>query len=47
MSCKDCEAEQAFIEKAAYLRIGSGNVMIVGCKKHVKQLIDGYNKGSR
>lgn len=36
MSCKYCE--ESPIE--TYVRIGNGNVMIVGCVKHLRELID-------
>lgn len=36
MSCKNCEENP--IE--TYVRIGNGNVMIVGCIKHLRELIE-------
>lgn len=36
MSCKICEKNP--IE--SYVRIGNGNVKIVGCEKHLRELID-------
>lgn len=35
MSCKNCEENP--IE--TYVRIGTGNVMIVGCVEHLRELI--------
>lgn len=35
MSCKNCEENP--IE--TYVRIGNGNVMIVGCEQHLRELI--------
>lgn len=35
MSCKNCEENP--IE--TYVRVGNGNVMIVGCEKHLRELI--------
>lgn len=36
MSCKNCEENPV----ESYVRIGNGNVMIVGCVKHLRELID-------
>lgn len=36
MSCKDCEENPV----ESYVRIGNGNVMIVGCVKHLRELIE-------
>ena len=35
MSCKNCEENPV----ETYVRIGNGNVMIVGCVKHLRELI--------
>jgi len=35
MSCKNCE--ESPIE--TYVRVGNGNVRIVGCEKHLRELI--------
>jgi hypothetical protein len=44
MSCADCEAAQYVgpydDPKAYYVRVGTGNLMVKGCKAHVAQLID-------
>lgn len=36
MSCKNCEENPIEI----YVRIGNGHVMITGCRKHLRELID-------
>lgn len=35
MSCKNCE--QNPIE--TYVRVGNGNVMIIGCEEHLRELL--------
>lgn len=35
MSCKKCEEEPV----ETYIRVGDGNVMIVGCVEHLRELI--------
>lgn len=35
MSCKNCEENPV----ETYVRIGNGNVMIVGCVEHLRELI--------
>ena len=55
MSCRDCEAQQelAFnknISKSppiGYLRVGNSNVAIVGCDKHLKELIDKFRSAEK
>lgn len=39
MSCRSCEYEPL----ETYVRVGNGNVMITGCWKHLKELLDKYN----
>jgi len=39
MSCTDCENEQNTKEKEYYIRIDTANILIYGCEKHVKILI--------
>ena len=48
MSCKDCEIVQAIVigchappnePPIAYVRVGTANVAIIGCDKHLKELI--------
>ena len=34
MSCRVCEEEPI----QPYIRVGNGNVMVVGCEKHIKEL---------
>lgn len=36
MSCKNCEENPV----ETYVRIGNGNVKIVGCVEHLRELID-------
>ena len=36
MSCVKCEEESV----RTFVRVGNGNVEIIGCKKHLKELID-------
>ena len=38
MSCEDCEKEQESREKEYYFRVGSGNILVFGCEKHIKML---------
>lgn len=53
MSCKECEEIQnrAFnknlpdVVPVVYVRVGNGNVAIVACRQHAKELIDAYKKG--
>ena len=40
MSCEDCEYEQAILEKEYYIRVGTANILVFGCKKHIKMLIE-------
>lgn len=35
MSCKICEENPI----KTYVRVGNGNVMIVGCEKHLRELL--------
>jgi len=52
MSCEDCEKIQdiAFNKNIpestpiAYVRVGNGNVAIVACRKHAKELLEGMRK---
>lgn len=36
MSCKDCEENPV----VTYVRIGNGNVQVIGCLKHLRELIE-------
>ena len=43
MSCDPCDFETEAIQgltKIAYVRIGNGNVAIIGCEDHLRQLIE-------
>jgi hypothetical protein len=45
MSCRDCETitsgERSYpAGSAVYVRVGSGNVEIVGCREHQRQLLE-------
>jgi len=43
MSCEDCDKATdlvAFNQPTAFFRWKNGNVAIVGCEKHVKEIID-------
>lgn len=48
MSCKACEHAQepditnsvTRLNRATYVRIGNGNVLVSGCQKHVKELAE-------
>jgi hypothetical protein len=45
MSCKDCEIAQDITlsdieEPICYIRVGNANVMVIGCKKHLEELIE-------
>jgi len=48
MSCKDCEKRTDGLEliKApiCYYRIGTGNIALIGCEKHLKMAIKKLNK---
>lgn len=44
MSCDDCESEQASGGGAYYYWWGAANIAILGCSKHVGELIDALNK---
>jgi hypothetical protein len=45
MSCDECARVQNEMEYVSYVRVGAANVMIVGCKEHLKKLLDMYNFG--
>jgi len=44
MSCEECNDEQERNEEIAgmhtYVRVGNGNVLIMGCKNHLTELIN-------
>jgi len=41
MSCSKCEEEPI----QTYVRVGNGDVMIVGCEKHLRELLAKLRKG--
>jgi hypothetical protein len=43
--CGNCErAQETFVDET-YIRVGTANVQLVGCRVHTKALIDIYRKG--
>ena len=44
MSCKDCENEQQTKEKEYYFRVEEANILIYGCEKHVKIMLEQLRK---
>ena len=48
MSCKICEETQKEIlnqdHPIAYVRVGIADVAIVGCKEHLKELLENIKK---
>lgn len=44
MTCEECEKEieQAFMTGSPiyYVRVGKANVAVLGCREHVKMLLD-------
>lgn len=46
MSCVKCDVDEKDNEAVTtYVRVGSSNVMIVGCEEHLRQLLELYRKG--
>jgi hypothetical protein len=50
MSCRDCTAVQDRADRGMphfeiYIRIGSGNVLVLGCIDHVRQLLEQLHRG--
>jgi len=46
MSCKDCDDLQDRVDydgPSYFIRIGNGNVQLLGCEKHVRLFIQQYN----
>lgn len=37
MSCKECEDNPL---SGCFVRVGNGNVELIGCEKHLSELID-------
>jgi hypothetical protein len=46
MSCLDCENAQDSYNGNVYVRVGNGNVEVIGCEKHTKELIEKLRKAS-
>jgi len=46
MSCKDCNREQELHtdQSGFYYRWKDANILIVGCRKHVSEMIEYLNK---
>ena len=48
MSCEDCELSQERVFKGldgiAYYRWKNANIAIIGCKEHLREMIDYLNK---
>lgn len=45
MSCRDCEQFQAQPERTSYVKVGTGNVEIRGCRKHLGELLHLVERG--
>jgi hypothetical protein len=50
VSCRDCEAVQDRADRrephqVAFVRIGNGNVLILGCREHMRQLLEQLHRG--
>lgn len=50
MSCRDCEAVQDRADRGephfeSYVRVGNGNVRILGCREHLRQLLEQLRRG--
>lgn len=46
MACQACEDANEKGEMA-FVRVGAANVGLVGCREHVKQLLDDYNSAPK
>jgi len=46
MTCDECSKIQESMEYISYIRVDKANVMLVGCKDHLKKLMDVYNLGN-
>ena len=40
MSCEQCEIEQDTREKEYYFRWKNANILLFGCTKHIKEIMD-------
>ena len=47
MSCRICELAEVGAGYDTYVRIGNGNVRVVGCDAHVKELIELVRDGRK
>ena len=47
MGCADCNNAQISKEREYYVRVGSGNILVFGCPKHVMELFDELGKGRK
>ena len=45
MGCIACNNAQISKEREYYVRVGDSDILIFGCPKHVKEMIDMYNHG--
>ena len=44
MSCKDCDEYNEGQKGVAYYRWGTANIGLMGCPKHIKEVLDALNK---
>ena len=45
MSCKVCEVSQSYLPNAMYYyRWKNANIAIMGCKEHVREVMDALNR---
>lgn len=47
MSCQVCELAEVGAGRDVYVRIGTGNVRVIGCDTHVKELITLVRYGTK
>ena len=40
MGCVDCNNVQISKEREYYVRVGDSNILVFGCREHVKMLVD-------
>ena len=45
MSCPNCEKEDG--SRVAYYRWGTANIGLIGCPKHIKEVLDYLNKKAK
>jgi len=46
MTCSECDNVQKSFEYVSFIRVDKSNVMLVGCREHLKKLMDAYNLGT-